>query len=313
MNTARPTRVAYTAIFGSYEKLNEIPAEFAEGIRYICFTDDAETVSDTWEIRLVEPRFPMDFVRSARHYKIRGDASLDEFEESLWVDNTVGLHTHPNDILDAWLANADIALPLHSYRYDVAAEFEQIAAVGYDDPNRVYEQMLHYLEIAPEVLDQRPYWTALLARRNVPAVRAFNDLWMDHVLRYSRRDQLSVNYVASTLGLPVHGVAIDNFNSELHSWPIPTGRKWGLRPTRFQEAMRSSRAEAGSLRNKYDELEATMNELVLEREAQISHTSEQAQAQAEEAARLRQELAAVRASSSWRVTAGLRRIRSLLR
>lgn len=311
MNNPAPRRAVYTAIFGGYEKLNDIPAEFADGITYICFTDDPETTSEVWDVRLVEPRFAMDFVRSARHYKLRGDESLAGFDETLWLDNTVGLHVHPNEILDAWLADADIAMPLHSYRYDVAAEFEQIAAVGYDDPTRVYEQLQHYLAIAPEVLDQRPFWTALLARRNTAAVRAFGDLWMDHVLRYSRRDQLSVNFVAAGLDLDIAAIAIDNFNSDLHSWPVPTDRKWGLRPSRFQEAMRPDRAEIGRLRNAYDELEAAMNDVVLERDRQIEETEQHVESTSEEVARLRHELDELRASTSWRVTAGLRKVRSI--
>jgi hypothetical protein len=129
------------------------------------------------------------------------------------------------------------------------------------------------------------------------------DIWMDQVLRYSRRDQLSVNYAIRTAGLRVNAITIDNFQSDYHSWPVETSRKWGLRPSRFQEAMRSARADVGGLRNQVDELEAKMNDLVLDRERRIAST-------ADEAARLRQELDQLKASASWRATALLRKVRS---
>ena len=46
----------------------------------------------------------------------------------------------------------------------------------------------------------------LLRRHNAPALAHFGDRWFEHVLRYSRRDQISFPYLAWRLGLPVRTI-----------------------------------------------------------------------------------------------------------
>jgi hypothetical protein len=50
------------------------------------------------------------------------------------------------------------------------------------------------------------------------------DLWLSHVLRYSRRDQLSLRYVLRATGLEPLVHELDNFDSEYHTWPVSSGR-----------------------------------------------------------------------------------------
>ncbi|MDR5700372.1 glycosyltransferase domain-containing protein [Agromyces aerolatus] len=312
-----PRRAVYTAIFGGYEQLHEQPmAAGDDALPFICFTDDPELTSETWEVRVIPPRFRKDLIRSARHVKIEGHPDLSAFDETLWIDNTVHLHVDPNEILDAWLDGFDLGLPKHSYRRSVIAEFDAIAEVGYDDPDRVYEQLLHYLATEDAVVDEPPLWTALLARRHTDAVASAMRLWMDHVLRYSRRDQLSINYVLRESGLEARRVDLNNFNSALHKWPVEVDRKWGRSDSRFQDALRAPRVAVGHLQNENDELQREIEKREAEiarREAEIA-AREADLAGAEGRAELAQtELANVQASASWRLTAGLRGIRARLR
>jgi len=106
-----PRRVVYTALIGAYELLNEQPIAKSSNIDFICFTDDPALVSDSWEIRLIEPRFPRDTIRSARYLKVMGPDILGEYDESLWIDNSIVLRATPESILDEWIADADFALP----------------------------------------------------------------------------------------------------------------------------------------------------------------------------------------------------------
>jgi hypothetical protein len=70
-----------------------------------------------------------------------GPELLDGYDESLWIDNTIVLRTAPERILDEWLADADLAMPLHCFRDSVADEFDAVDAAGYDDPARTSEQL----------------------------------------------------------------------------------------------------------------------------------------------------------------------------
>ena len=48
--------VVFTSLFGKYEKLNEIKIDKNPNTRYICFTDDDDLISETWEIFLITPK-----------------------------------------------------------------------------------------------------------------------------------------------------------------------------------------------------------------------------------------------------------------
>jgi hypothetical protein len=45
------------------------------------------------------------------------------------------------------------------------------------------------------------------------------DIWLAHVLRYSRRDQLSLNVALKRARLTPEVLRIDNHESYFHSWP----------------------------------------------------------------------------------------------
>jgi hypothetical protein len=98
------------------------------------------------------------------------------------------------------------------------AEAEASIDLGKDDHLRVFEQLAHYLRAWPAAVEANPGWTALLARRQTPEVEAAMTTWWEHVLRYSRRDQLSFSVVLADSGLRLHSVPLGNLRSPLHHW-----------------------------------------------------------------------------------------------
>ncbi len=295
INSAVAKRVVYTALIGEYEELNEQPVAANSDVTFVCFTDNLELESNSWEFRRIEPRFPLDSIRSARFLKVHGPELLSEFAESLWIDNSVLLRGDPADLLDAWLTDTDIALPRHSYRTSVLGEFDTVATQGYDDPARVYEQLIHYSTIRPAVLNERPFWTAILARRHTPVVAETMQVWLEHILRYSRRDQLSVNFALSQTGIGVTAIEIDNWSSEWHQWPQLSKRKWNVTQDRLAAALRIPSADIGRLEN-----------VVLQLADQIEALKRDAEEE-------RKRADAYRTSTSWAVTRPLRAIREALR
>ncbi|HEY0258755.1 MAG TPA: glycosyltransferase domain-containing protein [Lacisediminihabitans sp.] len=297
-----PRRIVYTALIGRYEQLNEQPIAASSDIDFVCFTDDPDLRSTSWSIRLIEPRFPLDSIRSARYLKVLGYQLFPDHDETLWIDNSVRLTVDPRELLGRWLADADIALPHHSYRTSVIGEFDAVATDGYDDPARVYEQLIHYSTLRPAVLHEQPYWTALLARRRTAAVSEAMRLWNDHILRYSRRDQLSINFVLDAAKVAVTAVDIDNMSSEWHEWPIRVDRKWARTQDRMADALRVPGADIGRLENSLTLVQQQLAVLRDENESLRGalQSAEGAAQSAENAAR------AYRSSTSWRLTAPLR-------
>ncbi|MEV7693151.1 glycosyltransferase domain-containing protein [Microbacterium sp. NPDC089189] len=219
----------YTVLLGGYDALLAQPVRAESDADFICFTDDPDLTSDTWRIELVDPRFPQDIHRSSRVVKILGDPRLEQYEATLCIDATVRLKSRPEDILAEWLGDGtDMALAQHSFRETVLDEFDEVVRLNYDDRARVHEQLIDYSIAYPEVLDARPHWGGMIARRRTPAVAGAMRLWFDHVLRYSRRDQLSLMVALLHGGATYRSIELDNYVSTHHEWPVLVSRKIAL-------------------------------------------------------------------------------------
>lgn len=216
----------YTFLFGGYDQLLAQPVAADSDSDFICFTNDPSLRSDTWQTHVIDPRYPTDIVRSARYVKIIGDDRLAEYDTTLCIDASVRLRRTPEDIIREWLTEGShMALAQHSYREQVIDEFDEVVRLNYDDRARVHEQLIAYSLNDAETLTARPLWTGMLVRRRTEEVERAMRLWFDHVLRYSRRDQLSVNVALATAGLAHDQLTIDNFDSEYHQWPVLENRR----------------------------------------------------------------------------------------
>lgn len=216
----------YTVILGRYDALLDPTEGSAAGAEFICFTDDPTLSSDVWDIRLVEPSFPTDIVRSARMLKILGHESLSEYDVTVYMDASVRLRTPPGQLVSAWLeSDHDMALANHSFRAHLVDEFDEVVRLNYDDRGRIYEQLVDYATFTPDLLLERPVWTGILIRRSTPAVASAMRIWADHVLRYSRRDQLSILVALHGSDLRYRALDVDNFESEFHLWPVLDNRR----------------------------------------------------------------------------------------
>ena len=304
--TLDASRAVYTGLFGGYEQLNEQPMARSSSVPFICFTDDRELTSDTWQVRLIEPAFPRDVHRSARRVKILVHEYLPEHSETLWIDNTVILTAPPEGLIDEWLREVDFALARHSYRDTVLDEFNVVVSDGLDDPSRVFEQLLHYSDITPAILSERPFWAGMLARRSTPAVRSLMTEWFEHVLRYSRRDQLSLNLAISRSVAQVRGLDIDNFESAWHRWPTVSARSGRMRSDGFKTFLQPAWARVRELELQVDDLQRSLREDQNELDATI-------QGLRAERDTARREGEAYRMSHSWRVTAPARRAGAIIR
>lgn len=211
--------VVYTAVLGRLEPLREQPVADVSTADFVCFTDDPDLQSDTWELVLVKPRIAADPVRSARYLKIVGHPALAGYDRSLWVDNAIELRTPPELFVGSWLEESHVAAPLHTYYATVLAEAQASIDLGKDDHLRVFEQLAHYLETAPGALEASQHWTGLLARRGSHTAELAMTMWWEHVLRYSRRDQLSFGVAMAAAGVWVKSVPLANLQSAFHHWP----------------------------------------------------------------------------------------------
>lgn len=278
----------YTVLLGGYDALLDQEVASDSQSAFLCFTDDSTLTSDTWEIVHVVPRFPQDSHRSSRVLKILGHERLEEFDATLCIDASVRLRKKPEEIIAAWLTDdVDIALAMHSYREKVVDEFDEVVRLNYDDRARVYEQLVDYALAYPNVLEARPHWGGMLVRRRTPAVAAAMRLWFDHVLRYSRRDQLSLMLALLYGGVRFRSIEVDNFSSEYQEWPVITHRRIaGGKASAYPSGPLV--VELRRARRRVTELEIETAEAVASREAVVAEADSLRVAAEEQLARVEQ-------------------------
>lgn len=217
----------YTVLFGGYEDLLEQPMAAESELNFICFTDDPDLQSNGWRVVQVEPLFGADPPRSSRYHKILAHKFLDEYDKSLYIDNSIMLLRPPERLLEYLLpGDASLGAIAHSFRETVADEFAAVMAAGLDADWVCLEQLEHYRRYHRDVLSSRPLTGGVLARRHLrPEVVEAMERWWYHVLRYSRRDQLSFLVALSETSVEPVVAEFDVQDNGFFRWPASTGRK----------------------------------------------------------------------------------------
>ena len=318
---SQPGRLCvYTVLIGGYEELVDQPVANSSDIPFICFTDDRDLESDSWQFRTFERALSQDAARSSRAPKILPHDFLTDFDTSLYIDNAVLLTADPRVVVETLLADSVMGLIAHSDRSRLDDEFDAVIEARFDSRDRVEEQRAHYRASDPALLELPVLWGAILARQHHDSrvVDAMERWWM-HVLRYSRRDQLSLP-VALKLGDLYPSVhTVDNREGPFHRWPIDTHRvrdRSGLPWTASEDGL--VQAEANLLAAA-DEAEQLRAELAA---AEVDHQRLQGERDlallGRQAAERRADVADFRnrqliASRSWRLTEPVRRVSRRLR
>lgn len=212
----QPRRAVYSALIGGYERPRDIANLDEPDVDYLFFTDSDEVrAPHGWTLVKTPPRFATDPVRSARHLKIVGHPILDDYDETIWIDNRIALRAPASDLFE-FISEHDIALLRHSFRTDLKSEFSEVIASGYDDPRRV--RQMFDIAVSHGVENHDPLWTGILVRKRSPEVAECMRMWFDLLLLTSRRDQLSINVALKASSLKVNTLDLDNTSSKYHAW-----------------------------------------------------------------------------------------------
>jgi hypothetical protein len=188
--------VFYTAIINDYDELKPAPAGFD---RCVCFADGdyaAHPNRAGWEFRRPAYRHA-DPTLIARWCKILAHQHFPWASATLWADANVHIASVP-----AWV---DLAAYPHPERSCVYAEALAVLEARLDSRARIMAVVEYLLTRCP--LRAGLHQTNILVRRPVPAVAALEHAWWRLVEGFCRRDQLTFDYVARLLEVPIEGVA----------------------------------------------------------------------------------------------------------
>ena len=212
--------VVYTAIFGKKDNL-VAPAFVPPNCDFICFTDQPFR-SSVWQIRRVEPP-EADPTRSARKYKILAHRFLPEYTISIWVDGNVILKGDMNDLIRDYLTDANLAVLDHAKSKEIPlsslAEHEErlllMERVGkhQEDGGLVKRQGDAYRALGFPDTGGLAWTCVLLRHHNESDVVAAMEAWWEELVRWSKRDQMSFNYVAWKMKLRFSYIPLDGIEN----------------------------------------------------------------------------------------------------
>ncbi|MGH7789804.1 MAG: glycosyltransferase domain-containing protein, partial [Candidatus Binatia bacterium] len=200
MPTASHRTVVYTAITDAYDDLKEQPHRRANQAEFVAFLDEPRE-SQTWRTYPIHTAFA-DPTRNAKIHKILSHRYFPAADYTLWIDGSVTIRADRplQRLIDTCLAECDVAVFRHRMRTCVYQEASVCVERQLDDPEVIWQQICRYTAAGfpPNAgLGE----CCVILRRHSPAVRAFNEAWWEEIAHGSRRDQLSFDYIASTLGL----------------------------------------------------------------------------------------------------------------
>jgi hypothetical protein len=126
-----------------------------------------------------------------------------ESDWSIWIDNKSRLLVDPLAVLDRLRGQSDAAFFAfaHFARDCVYDEALAVLENGLEAAQVVRERVARYRAEGMPAHAGLIEGHFILRRHHDPAVAHFGERWFEHVLRYSRRDQLSFPYLAWRLGL----------------------------------------------------------------------------------------------------------------
>lgn len=218
--------IVYTTLLGDYERLIEQPVAKQSKVRFVAITDNPHLVSETWETFIYPQGFKHDANRESRRAKISPHLFFPDVDISIYIDNSVQLKMIPEQIVHDLLdKKTDFVCFKHPWRTCLYEEALEVLKSDMDTYDRVLEQINHYRK------DEYPQQNGLIAgffllrKHNNDNTKKVMTQWFEHVLRYSRRDQLSFNYVAWKNSFEFCAIDSELIRNKYLDWPVITDRK----------------------------------------------------------------------------------------
>ena len=190
--------VIYTCITGGYDDLMN-HTFVNQDWDYICFTNDlsiCELANSAWQIRpLLFDK--LDNVRNQRWHKVHPHILFPEYQKSIWLDANINILNADlfADVDRAIAASCLISIPPHRDRDCIYDELSACIKYGKDDEG-IMRKQVELIRIAGYPEKNGLFETNIIYRdhHNDRVIAIMRDWWW-WIEGYSKRDQLSLNYV----------------------------------------------------------------------------------------------------------------------
>jgi GT2 family glycosyltransferase len=208
-------RVAvFTAISGGYDSIKP-PEVLDHRLDYVVFTDTIADPMGIFDLRPL-PYLDGDKTRSARFVKTNAHNLLHDYDVVVWIDANLMI---TGDIYklakDTLAAGKPLGAIKHPVRTSVYEEMDMCIRGNKDDVAAILEQREAYRRIDYDC-DDLIESNVLVYDLRDNRVRDFLSDWWGQIDKYSRRDQLSINYCLDKNGISWHALTKRPHSSRNH-------------------------------------------------------------------------------------------------
>jgi len=189
--------VLYTANVGNYDDIIQ-PQIVETNFDYILFSNDVPHESiGVWQVRKI-PYDNSDNVRVNRWVKLHPELLLPEYEYSLYHDTNVvvdssNYYIRIKELIDKGVLIASMS---HHERKCIYEEAFTIMFNRLDSNNKILNEVEHLKRAGYPKNYGLNEANCILRKHNDTTVKQVNEDWWNMLNSYSRRDQMSFNYVA---------------------------------------------------------------------------------------------------------------------
>ncbi len=227
--TRKANSVMYTCITNNYDDLNAIRAYkyFDWDWDYVCYTDNQEHIEKgqigIWKIR------PLAFTESDntrinRWHKTHPHLLFPEYHESFYVDANINILT--SKIFDIVKQESKtLMLPEHFNVNCSYLEAKVMLEKNLHDTDKikdmVYEMRKNHFPANYGLTENN----VIYRKHNDPQIIAIMEDWWNYIENYSKRDQLSFEYVLFKHGIKVSDVSFENIRIDIKNFYVYDHKK----------------------------------------------------------------------------------------
>ena len=196
MNKQPEKYAIYTAMVGGYDEIMQ-PVVIDDRFDYILFSNDIkEDRVGVWQVRPIAYTNP-DNTRICRYVKTHPEELLPGYDVSVWMDSNIRIMTSAvyERIVELYESGSVIASMNHPLRDCIYDEAFEVMYIRYER-KKVVVDWCHKLRKENYPEHNGLYETGVMFRKhNTSLISETNVMWWDCIEKYSKRDQLSFNYV----------------------------------------------------------------------------------------------------------------------
>lgn len=182
----------YTSLYGDRDVLPPILTS-TDNIEYICFSDREHNSSD-WKVIIV-PREYDDDNLNAKRFKILPHKYLRDYDASVFIDANTYCYGVIEELIYTYLFQHNFVMFAHPARDDIYKEVATIIGHRRHRPLEIIKQLETYHGLGLPHKTGMVEGSFIWRTHDNHMVNSFMEEWWSHILKYSKRDQISLGYL----------------------------------------------------------------------------------------------------------------------